>query len=89
MADIFSKTKRSEIMSKISGKETKPEISVRKFIFSKGLRYRKNDKRQLFLFTDAFGIITKTAQNQPCRKPTMIFGKTKFKEMSKEMKEIG
>ena len=32
-------------MSKISGKETKPEIKVRKYLFSKGFRYRKNDKR--------------------------------------------
>ena len=31
-------------MSKISGKETKPEILVRKFLFSKGFRYRKNQK---------------------------------------------
>lgn len=45
MTDIFSKAKRSEIMSKISGKETKPEILVRKFLFSQGFRYRKNDKR--------------------------------------------
>ena len=45
MADIFSKAKRSEIMSKISGKETKPEILVRKFLFAQGFRYRKNDKR--------------------------------------------
>ena len=45
MADVFSKQKRSEIMSKISGKETKPEILVRKFLFSKGFRFRKNDKR--------------------------------------------
>lgn len=44
MSDIFSKTKRSEIMSKISGKETKPEILVRKYLFSKGFRYRKNVK---------------------------------------------
>ncbi len=45
MADIFSKAKRREIMSKISGKETKPEIKVRKYLFAKGFRYRKNDKR--------------------------------------------
>ena len=32
-------------MSKISGKETKPEIMVRKFLFANGFRYRKNDKR--------------------------------------------
>lgn len=44
MSDIFSKSKRSEIMSKISGKETKPEILVRKYLFSKGFRYRKNVK---------------------------------------------
>ena len=32
-------------MSKISGKETKPEILVRKFLFSNGFRYRKNLKK--------------------------------------------
>ena len=32
-------------MSKISGKETKPEIIVRKYLFSKGFRFLKNDKR--------------------------------------------
>lgn len=42
--DKFSQKKRSEIMSKISGKETKPEILVRKYLFSKGFRYRKNVK---------------------------------------------
>lgn len=45
MADIYHKTKRKEIMSNISGKETKPEILVRKFLYSQGFRYRKNDKR--------------------------------------------
>ena len=32
-------------MSNISGKETKPEIIVRKYLFAQGFRYRKNDKR--------------------------------------------
>ena len=45
MGDIYSKRKRSEIMSKISGTETKPEILVRKYLFSKRFRFRKNDKR--------------------------------------------
>lgn len=45
MGDIYSKLKRSEIMSKISGTETKPEILIRKYLFSKGFRFRKNDKR--------------------------------------------
>ena len=45
MADIYSPSKRSEIMAKISGRETKPEIIVRKFLFANGFRYRKNDKK--------------------------------------------
>ena len=32
-------------MSQIKGKNTKPEEKVRKFLFSRGFRYRKNDRR--------------------------------------------
>lgn len=32
-------------MSRIKGRNTKPEELVRKYLFSKGFRYRKNDKR--------------------------------------------
>jgi len=45
MTDIISKKKRSQLMAKITGKETEPEILVRKYLFSKGFRFRKNDKR--------------------------------------------
>lgn len=45
MADNHSKEERSYNMSRIRSKNTKPEEMVRKFLFSKGLRYRKNDKR--------------------------------------------
>ncbi len=31
-------------MAAVAGKETKPEIAVRKFLFSQGFRYRKNVK---------------------------------------------
>ena len=44
MPDIYTKLKRSQIMSKISGKETKPELLVRKYLFSQGFRFRKNVK---------------------------------------------
>lgn len=44
MADIFTKKKRSQIMASISGKETKPEILVRSFLFGEGFRFRKNVK---------------------------------------------
>ena len=40
-----SKEIRSYNMSRIRSKDTKPEEIVRKFLFSKGLRYRKNDRR--------------------------------------------
>lgn len=45
MTDIFSKNKRSEIMSKISAKNTKPEIILRKALFKRGYRYRINYKK--------------------------------------------
>lgn len=45
MTDIFSKDKRSDIMSKISNKNTKPEILVRKYLFANGFRFRINDER--------------------------------------------
>jgi DNA mismatch endonuclease Vsr len=45
MADVLSKEQRKYNMSRIRGKNTKPEELVRKYLFSKGLRYRKNDKR--------------------------------------------
>lgn len=38
--DKISKKKRSENMSKIRSKDTLPEMKVRRFLFSKGLRYR-------------------------------------------------
>ncbi len=40
MVDIFSKQKRSEIMSKIKSKNTKPELLIRKLLYQKGYRYR-------------------------------------------------
>ena len=43
--DVHSKDIRSYNMAQIKNKNTKPEDIVRKFLFSKGFRYRKNDKR--------------------------------------------
>lgn len=42
--DVHSPEKRSANMSIIRAKNTKPEILVRKFLFSKGYRYRINCK---------------------------------------------
>lgn len=45
MADKITVEKRSEIMSKIRGKDTKIELLVRKWLFSNGVRYRKNYRK--------------------------------------------
>ena len=45
MADVHSPQVRSRNMSNIKGKNTKPEMIVRRYLFSKGFRYRKNDIR--------------------------------------------
>lgn len=42
--DIWDKEKRSEIMKSVKQKDTKPEIIIRKNLFSQGFRFRKNVK---------------------------------------------
>ena len=45
MADVLTKEQRSYNMSRIRGRDTKPEIALRKLLCSKGLRgYRVNFK---------------------------------------------
>lgn len=45
MADNHTKEIRSYNMSRIRSKNTKPEEMVKKYLFSQGFRYRKNDTR--------------------------------------------
>jgi DNA mismatch endonuclease (patch repair protein) len=42
--DIWTKEKRSQVMSRIPGKNTKPEILVRKMLTAMGYRYRLHVK---------------------------------------------
>ncbi|MGH2648076.1 MAG: very short patch repair endonuclease [Ginsengibacter sp.] len=44
MADVHDKATRSYNMSRIKGKNTKPEMLVRKFLHANGYRYRLHDK---------------------------------------------
>lgn len=44
-ATDFERGTRSYTMSQIRGKDTGPERIVRSYLFSRGLRFRKNDKR--------------------------------------------
>ncbi len=45
MADIKSPEERSKNMSRIKGKDTKPEIYIRKKLYESGFRYRKNSSK--------------------------------------------
>lgn len=45
MADVFSKEKRSEIMSKIKGKNTKVELLVFRELRKRGVYFQKHYKR--------------------------------------------
>lgn len=38
--DVFTREKRSQIMSRVSGKNTKPEIAVRSLLHNMGYRFR-------------------------------------------------
>ena len=44
MADVHDKKTRSYNMSRIKGKNTKPEIIVRKFLHAHGFRFRLHNK---------------------------------------------
>ncbi len=43
--DKITPEQRHYTMSRIRGKDTKPEILVRQYLFAEGFRFRKNDKR--------------------------------------------
>lgn len=45
MADVHTKKQRSFNMSRIKGKDTKPEMLVRKFLHANGFRYKLHDKK--------------------------------------------
>jgi DNA mismatch endonuclease, patch repair protein len=40
MVDVFTEGKRSEVMSRIRGKDTRAEVGLRKALHSRGFRYR-------------------------------------------------
>ncbi|MBM69480.1 MAG: very short patch repair endonuclease [Haliea sp.] len=44
MADVVSPRKRSQMMAGIRGKDTKPELIVRRELFKRGYRYRLHKK---------------------------------------------
>ncbi len=45
MADVHTSQQRSYNMQQIKGKDTKPEMLVRKFLHANGYRYKLHDKK--------------------------------------------
>ncbi|MGC4100183.1 very short patch repair endonuclease [Ferruginibacter sp.] len=45
MTDVHTPAQRSYNMSRIKGKDTKPEMLVRRFLHAQGFRYRLHDKK--------------------------------------------
>lgn len=101
MADhAHSKEVRSYNMSRIRSKNTKPEEIVRKFLFSKGFRYRKNDKRYsgcpdivlpkhktMILLMVASGTATRDARILLFPNPTKTTGYRSLKKIANEMRK--
>ncbi len=44
MTDTFTSAARKRVMSRIKSKNTRPELIVRKYLYSKGIRYRLHRK---------------------------------------------
>lgn len=97
MSDVHDKETRSCNMSRIKGKDTKPEIQVRKFLFANGFRYKLHDKKlpgkpdivllklqTVILFTVAFGMDMITADTLLFRKHGQSFGLTRLRATNKE-----
>lgn len=45
MTDTMTPEQRSRCMAAVKGKDTRPEILVRRFLWKRGLRYRVNNRR--------------------------------------------
>lgn len=88
--DKLTKEQRHRCMSAIKGKNTKPELLVRKFLFSRGFRYRLNHPRlpghpdivlrkyrTVIFVNGCFWHGHENANTFVRLKPTLIFGKRK------------
>ena len=101
MADVHDRTTRSYNMSRIKGKDTKPEEIVRKYLFSRGYSSERTTNdirehrisfclsiRQWYLSMDVFGTDMLVASILSGRKQIRTFGKRKSSGTSKEIKRI-
>ena len=88
--DKLTKEQRHKCMSAIKGRNTKPELLVRKFLFSRGFRYRLNHPRlpghpdlvlrkykTVIFVNGCFGMVMIIADTFAYLKQTLTFGKRK------------
>lgn len=86
--DIWAKKKRSDVMSRIGSKNTKPELFFRKALFRERYRYRTHvidlagkpvivlpKYKTVILFMVVFGIITKIVRKAEYLIQIVNFGK--------------
>ena len=59
MTDVFSKEVRSKIMFSIKGKDTKPEIKLRKELFHRGYRYSLKHRFKQLNFTPDIVLVSR------------------------------
>jgi len=71
IADIYSKERRSEIMSKIVSKETKPEILMRSILFKRGFRFHKNYRVDFFRYVEEAHFPIQNVLNTSIEKPNI------------------
>ena len=88
MTDIQTPLQRHNTMSAIRGKNTKPEMIVRRGLWKRGFRYRLNYKRlpghpDLVLVS---GMGMRVANTIQYPKPTLSSGLTKCNETKNVMK---
>lgn len=101
MADVHDKKTRSYNMSQIKCANTRPEILIRKFLFSNGIRYKLYEKKlpgkpdivlpkyKTVIFENGcFWHGMKVVNIMFNRKPEQSSGLKKSKRTKKEMKKI-
>lgn len=98
--DKLTKEQRHRCMSAIKNKDTKPELLVRKFLFSRGFRYRLNHPRlpghpdlvlrkyrTVIFINGCFGMDIKNVSILSFQKRMWSFGVLKSKGIENEMQK--
>ena len=75
--DIWTKEKRSRVMSNIRGKDTKPEIVLRSALFRRGYRFRIHQKNLL----GKPDIVIKNVEKVESHLPIQSIGKKSLKKI--------